>query len=223
MLDLTEYFYREVVGYYPFKTDREECITRCTIQYLEDSNVLYPTIMLAMQKFANKGYIAPDDLPEEIWQDSLTKKGQYYMNHWLHILPPTPKILNGKFVSYPFYCEMTARFTIKDLVNLFYKQVGDNEHRNDARLEAGMKTLLNKFSGFKIEALDLILFLIDEAHHEHKTMFDAFDLSNASFFRDVLTQKENELKCLHEQKKDKIIWRDYIMEGDSIKWQIHKI
>ena len=42
------------------------------------------------------------------------------MNHWLHILPPTPKILNGKIISYPFYCEMTARFTIKDLVNLFY-------------------------------------------------------------------------------------------------------
>ena len=224
-MDLTEYFYSEVVGHAP-ETYEDEATTRHTLAYLEESGLFYHDIILMMENFADVGVIRQDSLPEQLWEGSLTKKDVYYYSHILWLQPPTSKLnlKTGKYTVYPFYKEMKARFTMTDLIDFFYKVTkADIRLRNDKRQGGAFRSMLTEYEGLResgIEPLDLILSMITEAGFQRLPILDVFDLKNFSLPAiqvDKLWRLNNE-SCA--DKKNRIIWRSYLInEKGEITWQ----
>ena len=220
-MDLANIFYKEIVGVYPFPTQREEAITRHTIAYLQESGVPDADIFRILVQFGTQGGITPDELPGEIWDDSLTEKGQYYVHSRLQLLPPSPIVkMDGTFKAFPYYQEMVARFTIKELCRYFYLKSSGLIMRDAVRDERQLKHMLSKYKNMeKFSALDFVLFLIDEAAFQNRPVSSPFDV-DVSSLTSVVADKL--IRIMDERRAkgyDKIKWRTYLIEGGEITWQ----
>lgn len=223
-MDLTAYYYRELVGVYPFATDREEAITRHTIAYMEESGLSEVEIFGFLHDIGGKkGYITPADIPAKAWDGSLIERGQYYCHHRLQLLSPMPIIRSdGTFKEYPFYQEMRIRFTMKDLVDYFFEKIPSySVLRDDKRHEAQFRHMLKKFDGMRpIQSLDIVLLMIDEAAYQNVPVVEPFDIKTASIQQDVIDRLQKTLAERHAKGYDKNVWRTYLIDelGELI-WQ----
>ena len=222
-MDLAAYFFKEIVGVYKFKTPREEALTRCTIAYLQESGVSTAEIFQLLNEVGNtKGYLEPADIPDWIWEKSLTKKGHYYCHHALQLVSPTPIIRrDGTFKEYPFYQEMRIRFTLDDLIEYFYAAIpGYMILRDKGRDERQFKHLLRKYSNLQgIEELDFVLCLIDEAAYQKVPVIEPFNIDTPSMQTQAANKLTKTLAERHAKGYDKNIWRTYLIEQGEMIWQ----
>lgn len=221
-MDLTAYYYKEIVGVYDFPTLREEAITRHTLAHLYDSGFSEPEIFSIINEIGGKkGYIEPSDLPDSIWKESLTQKGHYYCHHALQIVPPDPIVLkDGTFKEYPFYQEMRSRFTMQDLLKYFYLR--NYCITDEARDKAQFKHLLKKYEAVDgIESLDIVLFMIDETAYQHISVVEPFGIATGSVQQEIISRLQKILAERHAKGYDKNIWRTYLIDKQGeITWQI---
>ena len=222
-MDLTAYYYRELVGVYPFETNREEAVTRHTIAYMHDSGLTDSEIFTLINKIGRgKGYITPADIPAEAWEGSLTERGQYYCHHRLQLLSPMPIIRSdGTFKEYPFYQEMTIRFTMEQLIDYFHTKIpGYSLLQNSKRDEAQFKHVLKKYGNMHpVQALDVVLLMIDEAAYLHVPVVEPFDIESASIQQSIIERLQKTLAERHAKGYDKNIWRTYLIEQGEMTWQ----
>lgn len=221
-MDLATIFFREIVGSYDFDTDHEEVITRCTIAYMQESGIANDEIFKVMEACGEKKLIRPEDLPEFLWDGSLTEKDRYYCHRALQILSPASVIRkDGTFKDYPFYQEMRIRFTMQDLINYFYGRIGSNIFsRDDKRDAAQFNHLLMQFGKVEgISALDLVLMIIDDAAVTNGTVYEPFGLERVVNIQETAQRLKRTMAERHAKGYDQIVWRDYITEKGEITWQ----
>lgn len=224
-MDLTTIFYREYVGEYPFKTNQAEAITRCTLAWLEESKISRKEILRILDKFVNKAIITPNDIPDSLWNNSLTEKNQYYCHHEVQLhSPATIYKRDGSCISFPFYQEMKIRYTINDLLDYFYRKVSKYSIlRNEKRDTAQLKHLLSQYNGLKkVQPLDIILFLIDTVAFNNISVSEPFELKIPRLVDESIDKAIRIRNERHAKGYDKIIWRNYLVEGNNITWTIKR-
>lgn len=224
-MDLAAYYYKEIVGVYDFPTLREEAVTRHTLAYLQDSGFTEPEIFGIINEVGGeKGYIEPADLPDSVWENSLTKKGHYYCHRALQLLPPDPVVCeDGTFKEFPFYQEMRARFTLDDLTAYYRRKFPQYIIADDKRDAAQFRHMLKKYESMgAIEPLDIVLFMIDEAAFQHVTVVEPFSIATGSIQQEIILRLQKILAERHAKGYDKNIWRDYLIERGKVTWQIEK-
>ena len=222
-MDLTSIFYREVVGVYPFSTNKEEIITRCTIEYLLEGGITEQEILKLLPKFQDNCLITPDLLPDELWKGSLLARDTYYCHHALQLVPPSPVIKkDGTFKEYPFYLEMKIRFTSDDLLKYFYTKASNyqmiKDHKRDT---AQLLHMLGRYRYVEeVQGLDLLLFMIDEAVYQHVMITEPFDVKTSTIEVFTLNKLHNIMNERHAKEYDKIKYRNYVIVNGDVLWQI---
>lgn len=218
-MDLANFYYREVVGFSPDKT--EEGITRHTIAFLEESGLTDTEILSVLVDLGSKECIRPSDLPDSVWKGSLTERDIYYCHHALHLVPPDPMVRNdGSFLEYPFYREIKARFTEKDLADYFYSAFCGRVEAHDPKKHAiQLAHSLKKYRFDGIESLDVVLFMIDEAAYQDIQVFEPFDLGSSEIVTIAVERVRKTLAERRSKGMDHIIWRTYLIDEDgAIIW-----
>nr|DAK26737.1 MAG TPA: protein of unknown function (DUF4258) [Caudoviricetes sp.] len=224
-MDLTNIFYREVIGIYPFPTNREEAITRHTVEHLKESGITESEILKMLPDFKRKQVIMPADLSDSLWKDSLIERDVYYCHHVLQLVPPVPVIKSsGAFKDYPFYLEIRIRFTEKDLLKYFYDKAFNFQMIKDSKRDtAQLLYMLNRYNHIEgIQGLDLLLFMIDEAVYRHIIITEPFDIKISEIEVFTLNKLRGIINERHAKGYDKIKYRDYLIEDGEIIWQIPK-
>lgn len=225
-MDLTTIFYREFVGNYPFKNDQAEAITRCTIAWLTESGISKKEILKILSRFSKKAIITPNDIPDSLWENSLIKKGEYYCHHELQLHSPTTIYkMDGSCISFPFYQEIKIRYMMNDLLDYFYRKLTTYSMlRNPKRDTSQMKHVLDEFGAIKkVQPLDILLFLIDNMAYENTAAIQPFDLTRSSKMVNEAIDKVIRVKNeRHAKGYDRIVWRNYLVEGNTITWMIKK-
>lgn len=224
-MDLTNIFYREVIGIYPFPTNREEAITRHTVEHLKESGIPESEILKMLPTFKQKQVIMPTDFPDSLWKNSLTERNTYYCHHILQLFPPAPVIKNdGSFKEYPFYLEIRIRFTEKDLLKYFYDKAFNFQMIKDSKRDtAQLLYMLDRYNHIEeIQGLDLLLFMIDEAVYRHIIITEPFDIKTSEVEVFALNKLRGIINERRAKGYDKIKYRDYLIEDGEIVWQIPK-
>lgn len=205
-MDIVNYYYNNI-GVMP--NDDEKNQTLKTINYLKDNNISIKEIIDIIDKIPYKKTLAPEDLPESLWHDSLIKRDMFYFHNEIHITSPAPywNFENNKIISEKFYLEMKIKYTIDDLIKYYYKAFPNNKEFEDSKKDIGaMQYLLNQYKKIDfIENVDFILFLIDTCSDTQTDCIEILDLKKC--------QNENykfvSNKALNAkfESKNKIIWR----------------
>lgn len=158
-----------------------------------------------------RAIVRQTELPDYLWEDSLLQKDTYYYNNRLHICsnPPTwnPKTFQEE--CEPFYMEMMIRFTIEDLLNMYYAEcrvpLGLREKTRDI---GALKHLLSKYNNLKAPGLDYVMYMIDLASKDTETEFLAnpFELENYS--KQAFMDLESMVEEATLNNSNKITWRN---------------
>lgn len=158
-----------------------------------------------------RAIVKQTELPDYLWEDSLLQKDTYYYNNRLHICsnPPTwnPKTFQEE--CEPFYMEMMIRFTMEDLLNMYYAEcrvpLGLREKTRDI---GALKHLLSKYNNLKAPGLDYVMYMIDLASKDTETEFLAnpFELENYS--KQAFMELEGMVEEATLNNSNKITWRN---------------
>ena len=185
--------------------------TLATTKYLKDNNIDDKEILKILIA-CNKDEITGEDLPEYLWEDSLLDKGVFYYSDILHIKSKAPvwNPITFKEESEPFFLEMKIKFTIDDLLNIYYDKCRIPLGIRDKKKDAGaLKHLINKYNAFKnVPGIDYVLTLIDYASKDinKELITNVFEIEE--YNKDVIQN----FKAMYEQaefeKTNKIVWRN---------------
>lgn len=177
-MNLTNYYNTNIVGHYPGNENSIQ--TTCTIEYLIDCGFPEKEILKIMNEITPRDALVPDMLPENLWNNSLLKKGDFYLHKELRLNPAGPVIdsKTGKEISSNLYNEMKIRYTTKDLLNYFYETLKIMpELRHEKRDMAQFSNLIERYGRFdNVRAVEIMLDIIDQISFEHKNVFTPFDL-----------------------------------------------
>lgn len=207
ILRLMDAYYRITNGYFNEALDK---ITEATLLYLIDNKYEFKDILEILKKSKIEDCFRPDSLPDSLWDNSLLKRDTYYYHNILHITskPPIWNPETLKVESEPFFMEIKINFTINDLLNYYYETcMVDMSLRNDKRDIGAFEHLLKTYAKAidNIEAIDIVLMLIDEAKNADIL------LSNPLKLQEMEIQVIPYLKRLSIEAKydnaNKIIWR----------------
>lgn len=221
-MDLADLYYREIVGVYPFSTQREEAVSRCTIAYLEEAGVPKKKIIEMMISLKEKAFIEPEDIPSSFYDGSLIQRGVYYCHPELQIISPDPVIAkDGTFTQFPFYQEMKICFTMQDLCQYFYRKTARQNNLSDQKRDTGQFVhLLKRYTGLdNIQPLDVVLCMIDEAAYQKMFIAEPFSVKTAqieAYTIDKLQRIVNEKKA---KGHDRPVWRTYLVKDGRAVWQ----
>lgn len=185
--------------------------TLATANYLKDngySNNEILKILISCNKDAVKG----DNLPEELWNDSLIEKDRFYYSDILHIKskPPSwnPKTFKEECPS--FFLEMKIKFSMNDLLNYYYDKCRIPLALQDDKKNAGaFKHLIAKYEAFKnAPGLDYVIALINKASEDkEKEMFtEVFEIE--SYKESVIRDFESITNESQLQGTNKVVWRN---------------
>lgn len=211
-MDYTEFYFINKVGYYPFATDKERRITEATIQYLIDSGLKDSEIIKAIESSLGD-YLSPENLPEDLWLNSLTARGEYYYSKELQLIPPAPTfdLLNHKESYEPFYIEIKPSYTYLDLIDYFYNNLSGQEFKDIKRDTGAFAHLISKYSKIHqaIQGLDFVLALIASARDDENRPEHLSILQLSNYQSDTLEK----MKTIVDESKlcgsNKIIWRSH--------------
>lgn len=206
--DPGEYAYKQLAGTANYlkdngKTDKE------IFKILMKSNTNLPEDceMSAIER----AVVKPTELPESLWEDSLLKKGVYYYNNLLHITSKAPT-WNPKTMQEecePFFMEMKIKFTIQDLLELYYINcrvpVG---LRVKVRDERALQHLLNKYNNMKAPAIDYVLLMIDLASKDNELDFLTNPLELENYSKEAFITLEQIVEESTLNKSNVITWRE---------------
>lgn len=201
-------YYKMMKGILPDK----EVVTQTekTVNYLIDNNFGEKEIMTTLINIGKGGAVTPNDLPNELWENSLLEKGVFYYHNILHITSPPPKwdpvTLQEEVPTY--FLEMRINFTMEDLLQYYYDKMRmPIDLRDDKKEIGGLTYLLNKYKKMKVEAIDFVLSLIDFASNNdcEEKILNALDLSKLE--REVYDYYEEVTQMATYEKANMIVWR----------------
>lgn len=208
-LDLTSMFFENIVGKIP-DTEEPIIITQGTIEYLQANGFSNAQILKLFKAYKNQPYMAPEKLPDTIWEGSLTRPDTFYFHRALQLVsPPATVDIDGNRHQEPFFIEMRCRFSLKDLLNYYYDTLHIDIGIRDARRDAGqMEYLLNKYRNLDcMTALDFILVLVDYAKNSDKEIFSVFDIQDNE--AEAYKNMQAMIREAHKDCADRIYWRGY--------------
>lgn len=222
--NLTQWYYQNEIGYYPWDTDTNKQITQDTLQYLVESGISDEEILKVMQESKN-GIITPDSLPDWLWENSLIERNKYYTSRLFHLESDRTKLKkmsNGARVlimANDFWLEIIPRFTLQQLINYYYCQLPNAACYNTDKQDVGVFSyLLKRYEKLSqmspyVTGLDLIISAIDKLANENAYLSDPFELTKTidTMLPEIL--KNN--KIGYEQGKCKIIWRSHKLTPDT--------
>jgi hypothetical protein len=220
--ELTELYYKTVVGCYPWKTDNNKRITCNTIQFLLDSNIEIGDIWNILSEIED-GIVKPSLLPDGLWKDSLIKRNVYYTHHSLQITSPTTTIdKNGCLrVASDWWIEIKPRFTMLDLIEYYYTKLYDAPRTNTQTQDIGAFTFMydkyNRYISHKhstyVDVLDVLLTAIDTAAKE-KEGYLSDPLQLQGTIDTLLKPLCSQNKLGFEQGNCQIIWRSHLIKEE---------
>ena len=144
---------------------------RKTINYLIDNNYDKAFILSYLLEYGPV-------ISETLWHDTLLKPNTFYYHEQLTIMPgPSIWNPNMKEQSHRFYLEMKIKYTIDDLLNYYYTELLiPVELRDKSKDKGAFEHMLKKYTKFKCEPIDFILYLIDYSKQEEAFITNVFDL-----------------------------------------------
>ncbi len=223
--DLTEWYYRNEIGYYPWNTDTNKKITQDTLQYLVESKFNDEDIFKVMHD-SKGGIITPDTLPDWLWDNSLIKRGQFYTSRLFQLESDRTKIKkmpNGArilVISNDFWLEIIPKFTLNQLIEYYYCQLPNAASYNTEKQNIGIfQYLLQRYEKVSettpyVTNLDLIINAIDSLSKERAYLSDPFELTKT--IDATLPEVLRVNKVGFEQGKCKIIWRSHNLVPDTV-------
>lgn len=176
--DWRELFYNNFSAGFP-DNEHDYERTLSTIEYMLDAGVNQSGIVAAMTACSKKKVILKEYLPDELWEGSLIKRGEFYFHHILQLRPEQHfNPLTGEEKSRQFYLENKIRFTMSDLISYFMRQLGiDYELLDNKKFSSQFYHMLKARYSF-IEPLDFVLALIDKAAAKHMIITEPFELKD---------------------------------------------
>lgn len=158
-------YYEDRLGYCPDRSVWSESLQ--TIWYLTVNEFTEKEIRQELYRH-HGSIIRIEDLSDDLWANSLTKKGIFYFHHALQLVSPAPVFSLTKGVSYTEdWCVPRIRFTVQDVTDYFVSQISKTEtelwvlgHNMDREIHY----ILDRFeySLSDIEPLDYMMYLLDE-------------------------------------------------------------
>lgn len=169
-----------------------------TINYLIDNN--YDNTFIFSYLLDHGPVIS-----EVLWHNTLLKPDTFYYHEQLVIMPgPSIWHPNMKEKSQKFYLEMKIKYTIDDLLNYYYTELLIPVELRDKNKDKGaFEHMLNKYTKFRCEPIDFILYLIDYNKQQEAFVTNVFDLQK---YERETYEKINYIveNSLHKN----IVWRD---------------
>ncbi len=207
-----DYFYANSVGTYPGDEDKRVKITERTIQYMLDSGIPSEEIYSVLQNISGKDCLYPTELPDSLWEGSLTCKNQFYFHRQLQLISkaPTYNIHTGKTITYPFYKEMKIRYSAANLIEYFYYSANIDSRfmqANQKQNIGAVKYLLNKYNNISstgVQTLDIILYAID---YISESDFTRSLLDIDKYIPDAVSYLDKTKRAARLVGADQIIWR----------------
>ena len=144
-------------------------------------------------------------ISEVLWHNTLLKPDTFYYHEQLTIMPgPSIWHPNMKEKSQKFYLEMKIKYTIDDLLNYYYTELLIPVELRDRNKDKGaFEHMLKKYTKFRCEPVDFILYLIDYNKQQEAFVTNVFDLQK---YERETYEKINYIveNSLHKN----IVWRD---------------
>lgn len=144
-------------------------------------------------------------ISEVLWHNTLLKPDAFYYHEQLTIMPgPSIWHPNMKEKSQKFYLEMKIKYTIDDLLNYYYTELLIPVELRDRNKDKGaFEHMLKKYTKFRCEPIDFILYLIDYNKQQEAFVTNVFDLQK---YERETYEKINYIveNSLHKN----IVWRD---------------
>lgn len=201
---LTNFYFKEIIGYYYFNTWNEYEKTKNTISFLTDSGFSDKQIIGFLKKTdRKKKYLLPQDLPDEVWS-GLIERDKFYLHHALQLRnKPATTDETGQISCSEFYLEINPNFTIESLIEYCNQRVSFFVYEEN-KIKGAIEYLLEKYKKLPhVTSLDMVLTLIDKA--EGNRLSNPLDLQKDEEI--VYEELKNFSMSLHERKLDKIVWR----------------
>ena len=222
--ELTAYFYSNIIGHSTTLT--EEKVTEATIQYLVDSSISEEEIKKIMISYTTE-VMTPYNLPDSLWivnpkvrddkstgeqyeiQDNLIKRNEFYYHPKLMLRSKMPKIVKGKEIVEPYYCEPLCRFTVSDLIDYFCDKIQVHKMYMDNRY--AVNSIFRNMAVYRkastvIDPLDIMLYSIDFAADEGNYHFSTF-MQLQQYLGKVVENLKARMAFIKAYGYDKIVWR----------------
>lgn len=206
-IKLVNTYYNLCTGIEPNKEDIDR--TMATVKHLKDNGYGKQEIFKILKEIG-KTKIEGQDLPDRLWEDSLTDKGVFYYSSLLHIKSKAPTWDPKTFqvVSEPFFMEMKIRYTMDDLLDHYYSECRVPIGLRDRKKDAGaFNHLLNKYNSLKAPALDYILMLITLMSEDIEVEFCAEVFELNAYAKDAFVRIESIAEEAILNKCNTITWR----------------
>lgn len=203
-MDLTNFYFKEIIGYYSFESLDEYKATENTIAFLIDAKFSTGQIISFLQESNHeKYYLSPEDLPDSIWS-GLTERNRFYVHPILQLRNDSITINEIGEMSYPdFFLEINPNFTMKSLIEYCNKKLSFFIYEEN-KIKGSLEYLLEKYKKLPhITSLDMVLRLIDKA--EGKTLSNLLDIQSNE--ESVYEELKNFYLRLKEEKMNQIVWR----------------
>lgn len=205
-MDILSYYYYNISEE---PSEKDIITTNNTINYLKDNNYTDKEIIKILDSIDYKLAININDLPNNLWENSLILRDEFYYHKELHITSPAPywDFDNKKIISPKFYLEMKIKYAIEDILKYYYKKITiDNIFKDEKKDIGAIKYLLKSYENIDfIKNLDFVLFLIDTAYIKEFDSTEIIDLK--SYQKETHTFLKNKVLNASSTKCNQIIWR----------------
>lgn len=207
---LLKYYYGEIIDKIGSEyTDEDILQTDKVIDYLKESG--YSVAEIGAELTRHKTVrIYGKDLTQNIYKNSLVKKGAFYLHRELCLIsrPPEYDFFTNTVKNYPFYYEVKARYTVQNVLDYFYKQLSPlSRQMSDQKTDAKtVSYLMSKYSNIDyVEPLDIILCSIDRYIKDNPDGYKLIEISNNNM--DIIKQLQSDMQSLEAKDSRKITWR----------------
>ena len=214
---LVNYFY-ELLGYVPDNKDNNLKQTDKVIQYLIDCNIDEEKIIdtieyeASIQNVINNEHLTFENLPDFLWKDSLLEKNIYYLHNELHLNnnANVVDIFSGNVISSNNAIEMKIKYTEEDVLNYFCSAFNIDsdiilKDKEIGAIKYLLTTYTNQFKKCGLNAIDIILTLIDDASNQGMRIYTILDTQDCLYTSiEYLKSIQSELAL---NNTNKIVWR----------------
>lgn len=208
-MDYLELYYSNNVGKHP-DSEMDRVKSQNIINYLIEAGVSQENILDFVENAPASQCLDVTMLPEKLWDNSLLKPDTFYYHHLLQLTSPPPQFnsMTRKETVYPYYLEMKIQFSMNELIQYAYRQLGlDYALADRKRDENALNYLLNLYDKkFEFEAIDFVLALIDTAKIEEDREFSNI-LEIRSYEQEVLKNFRTKIAEANLSNVNQIVWR----------------
>lgn len=206
-------FYMLTTGIEPEEQDFNRTLS--TANYLKDNgfnNIEILNIFKNIMKDKKNAVIYGEDLPEELWDNSLLEKGKFYFSDILHIKskPPSWNPVTFKEECESFFLEMKINFTMDNLLEYYYDKCRVPQGLQDDKKNAGaLNHLIKKYNAFNnVPGIDYVIALINKTANDIDKSFTSEVFEIEDYNKEVIEEFEAIYNQATFEKTNVIIWRN---------------